>query len=144
MGLAKVTAAISAVEGVANAVKGVFGKDDKALTQEEIIERLRQRPHLAQAEITKIEAQSRDSYTSRWRPSIGYVCAAGLAYAYLVEPLTDRLIVLAAHLSGQAAAGADLIAALPAADTKELTALTLSLIGLGGFRTVEKLLGKAK
>ena len=144
MGLASLQAGITAAEGVANIVKGIFGKDDKALTQQEILERLRQQPHLAQAEITKIEAQSKDAFTSRWRPSIGYVCAAGLAYAYLVAPVMDRAIVLTAHLVESPDAGAALVAALPQADTKELTALTLSLIGLGGFRTVEKLLGRAK
>ena len=39
-----------------------------------------------QADVNKVEAGSSDPFTSRWRPTVGYVCAAGLAYAAIIEP----------------------------------------------------------
>ena len=42
---------------------------------------------LAQSETNKAEAASGDKYASRWRPTIGYICAAGLAYNFLIYPM---------------------------------------------------------
>lgn len=80
-----------------------------------------------QADVNKVEAGSADPFTSRWRPSVGYVCAAGLAYAAIIEPCL-RLLVTVGGVS----------AALPAVDTTLTMQLLFGLLGLGGMRTFEK------
>lgn len=85
-----------------------------------------------QNEVNKAEAQSADPFTSRWRPSVGYVCAAGLAYAAILEPIIRVLAPIAGHTGP-----------LPAVDTTLTMQLLFGLLGLGGFRTYEKTKGAA-
>lgn len=80
-----------------------------------------------QADVNKVEAGSGDPFTSRWRPSVGYVCAAGLAYAAIIEPCL-RLLVTVYGVSTP----------LPAVDTTLTMQLLFGLLGLGGMRTAEK------
>lgn len=80
-----------------------------------------------QADVNKQEAASSDPLTSRWRPCVGYVCAAGLAYASILEPVIRVLAPMLGH-SGP----------LPAVDTTLTMQLLFGLLGLGGFRTYEK------
>ena len=85
-----------------------------------------------QADVNKVEAGSSDAYTSRWRPTIGYVCAAGLAYAAILEPCLHLAVAIYGHP-----------APLPAVDTTLTMQLLFGLLGLGGMRTVEKIKDKA-
>lgn len=80
-----------------------------------------------QADVNKQEAASSDPFTSRWRPCVGYVCAAGLVYASILEPVIRVLAPMLGH-SGP----------LPAVDTTLTMQLLFGLLGLGGFRTYEK------
>jgi hypothetical protein len=101
------------------------------------LEDLRQSGDLAiiagQVDINKIEAGSADPFTSRWRPFIGWVCGAALAFQLVVGPL----IVWGTALAGHPVAA-------PAMQTELLTTLLIGMLGLGGMRTVEKLQGVAK
>ena len=85
-----------------------------------------------QADVNKVEAASADPFTSRWRPSVGYVCAAGLAYAAILEPCL-RLAVTVGGVS----------AALPSVDTTLTMQLLFGLLGLGGMRSYDKSKGAA-
>lgn len=85
-----------------------------------------------QADVNLAEAGSSDPFTSRWRPMVGYVCAFGLAYAAMLEPLI-RIVAPIAGYTGT----------LPAVDTTLTMQLLFGLLGLGGFRTAEKLRGAA-
>lgn len=76
----------------------------------------------AQADINKIESASDDKFKGYWRPALGWVCVAGFSYQLLARPF----------LLG---AGYD----FPALDMETLSALTFGMLGLAGFRTVEKL-----
>ena len=87
---------------------------------------------LAQADINKAEA-STDLFRGGWRPACGWVCAAGLAYTFLLRPVLPWLASLA---------GAD-VQAMPEIDTDTLMVLLTGMLGLGGLRTVERIKGKA-
>jgi hypothetical protein len=87
---------------------------------------------LGQIETNKIEA-STDAFRGGWRPAAGWVCVFGLGYTFLLRPLLPWLVSLT---------GAD-VADLPPIDTMELMALLGGLLGLGGFRTYERVRGKA-
>jgi len=85
-----------------------------------------------QADVNKVEAGSSDPFTSRWRPTVGYVCAAGLAYAAIIEPCL-RLLVTVGGVTTP----------LPAVDTMLTLQLLFGLLGLGAARTHEKVKGAA-
>lgn len=85
----------------------------------------------SQAAINLEDAKSDNLLQYGWRPSVGWVCAAGLAYEFVGRPLLG-------WVSGMAGAPAP-----PSLDLSELITLLLALLGLGGYRTVEKLRRKA-
>ena len=82
-----------------------------------------------QLEINKAEA-SAGAFRGGWRPAIGWTCAAGLAYNFVLRPL----LTFALEYSG--APGE-----LPALDLSELMPLMLGMLGLGGLRSWEKTKG---
>lgn len=87
----------------------------------------------AQAEVNKAEAGSGDPYTRRWRPTIGYVIGAALGFHYILNPL---LLWIAALI------GSDVKP--PAIELDEhLWELILGMLGLAGWRTLDKVRGKA-
>lgn len=79
-----------------------------------------------QADINAAEASNPSLFVSGWRPAIGWIGAAGLAYQYIVRPV---------------AVGAGLHD-LPALD-HSLMELVVAMLGLGGLRTFEKVKGVA-
>jgi hypothetical protein len=83
--------------------------------------------------INAVEAASPSGFTSGWRPAIGWVCAAALAYQYVGRPVLQ----LGFGLAGQ------VLPPLPGIDG-ELWQLMLGMLGLGGIRTYEKVKGVAR
>lgn len=88
---------------------------------------------LAQVEVNKIEAAHSSVFVAGWRPFIGWVCGAALAWAFIVGPvLSWSLAVLGIRES------------LPPIMTDNLFELVLAMLGLGGLRTFEKMRGVAR
>lgn len=88
---------------------------------------------LAQVEVNKIEAGHSSVFVAGWRPFIGWVCGAALAWAFIVGPvLAWSLAVLGIRES------------LPPIMTDNLFELVLAMLGLGGLRTFEKMRGVAR
>lgn len=85
-----------------------------------------------QADVNKAEASSGNPFASSWRPSVGYVCAAGLAYAAILEPLIRVLAPIFGYTG-----------TLPAVDTAITMQILIGLLGLGGMRSAEKIKGAA-
>lgn len=87
---------------------------------------------LAQIAVNQEEAKS-DKFKSNWRPLIGYICGAGLAYQILLRPLIN----FGAQCFGAKAVAEQL-------DMGTLLTLLMGMLGLGAYRTVEKLQDKDK
>jgi hypothetical protein len=88
---------------------------------------------MAQVEVNKVEAAHSSVFVAGWRPSIGWVCAAGLAWAFVVAPVASwAMLVLGIK------------AELPAIQFDHLFELVLAMLGIGGLRTFEKLRGVAR
>lgn len=87
---------------------------------------------LGQLEVNKTEAGT-DTFRGGWRPACGWVCAAGLAYTFLLRPILPWFAALF---------GAD-VPPLPEIDTETLMVLLMGMLGLGGLRTFEKVRGAA-
>ena len=86
-----------------------------------------------QIEINKEEAKSSSLFVSGWRPAVGWICAFGCAWAFILKPVLDW---------GVAIAGST--ATLPVFQTGELMSLLLGLLGMGTLRTYEKFKGVAR
>ena len=80
-----------------------------------------------QTDVNAIEAANPSLFVSGWRPAIGWIGAAGLAYQYVVRPLAV----------GFGATG------LPPLDGS-LMELVVAMLGFGGLRTFEKMQGVAR
>lgn len=80
-----------------------------------------------QIDIAKVDQASQSGFQSGWRPFTGWVCASGFAYMALVRPILPGIL----HMFG-----VDIT--LEAIDTEMLYALLTGMLGLGGFRTYEK------
>jgi hypothetical protein len=106
----------------------------KAQMQLELI-RLQQSGELAQMtgqmEINKVEAASPDLFRGGWRPFIGWICGAGLLYQFLLRPLLGWL----SNINGWAVP--------PPLEMDTLLTLLLGMLGLGAYRTAEKVKGVA-
>lgn len=86
-----------------------------------------------QLEINKAEATNANPFVSGWRPFIGWVCGAALAYTYIVYPL----------LLWVGAVYAPTLAPPKLGNDGMLYELLLGMLGLGGLRTFEKVKGVA-
>lgn len=85
----------------------------------------------AQLMVNAAEAASGNAYASSWRPTVGYVCVAGLFYTFLLQPLLPWIAAVAGIT----------VPPLPPLDTNVLMTLLLGMLGIGGMRTVERMKG---
>ena len=126
---------ITAVLGIGEKLVDRFFPDPKAKAEAILkLRELEQSGELAaiagQLEINKIEAASPKLLVSGWRPSVGWVCVAGLAVQYVLGPLLEWGTLLA----GKAIKA-------PSMDMATLMPLLTGLLGLAGLRTFEKVKG---
>jgi hypothetical protein len=85
-----------------------------------------------QVEINKIEAASTSIFVAGWRPFIGWICAAGLAWQYVGLPIAAAVAV-----------NIDPAIVLPSINGDYLMELVFAMLGFGGLRTFEKIKGTA-
>lgn len=88
---------------------------------------------LGQLEVNKAEAQSSDFFRGGWRPACGWVCAVGLFYTFLLQPLLPWVVALFGKT----------VPPLPPLDIDTLMVLLGGMLGLGGYRSFERVRGKA-
>ena len=77
------------------------------------------------------EAKSTNWWVAGWRPAIGWVCGAGLAYAALVEPFARFAAKVWFGYTGN----------FPVIDTDLTLQILMGMLGLGAMRSVEKVKG---
>jgi Holin of 3TMs, for gene-transfer release len=87
----------------------------------------------AQIAVNLADANSGSNYRGGWRPFIGWVCGLALSWDWIIK----QMVVTAWVMQGHAAP------VLPALSTEQITGLLAALLGLGGYRTMERLKGKA-
>ena len=88
---------------------------------------------MGQLDINKVEAASDSFFKSGWRPAVGWTCVFGLSYQFVFHPFA----VFFLHLN-------EVKALLPTLDLNTLMTLLFGLLGLGAYRTVEKVKGVTK
>ena len=87
-----------------------------------------------QVEINKIEAASQSLFVSGGRPFVVWVCAFALAYAAVIEPIARFVATVSFAYAGP----------FPVIDTDLTMQVLLGLLGLGAYRSVEKIKGVAR
>jgi hypothetical protein len=88
---------------------------------------------VGQMKINEIEAGSDSFFKSGWRPAVGWICVFGLFYQFVFLPFATFFLALY-----------KVTAVMPAMDLNTLMTLLFGLLGLGGYRTIEKLKGITK
>ena len=115
---------------IRSAITGEISPEKKAEVMQRADE-LEKMAMNAQAEINEIEAASPNLFVSGWRPALGWVCVFGIGYQMVFRPLLGCVLV-----------AWDIT--LPELDISSLISLVVAMLGLAGFRTHEKNLGKAR
>jgi len=113
------------IEAIGNILDKLFTSDEEKLDKKVILARLSLQPSMAQVELNKIEAAHRSIFVAGWRPAIGWVCAIGLFYDFIIQK-----ICIGFGLN------------MPPIDASTLHSLVIALLGLGGLRTFEKIKSK--
>lgn len=121
------------IEALGNVFDKLFTSDAERAQAEAVLEKLRQHPAELQVELNKIEAAHRSVFVAGWRPAVGWICAAGVGWAYLGHPL---------FLWAAALWSPDLQP--PAIQTDSLFELVLAMLGMAGLRSFEKAAGRVK
>jgi len=86
-----------------------------------------------QSDINKVEAASTNVFVAGWRPAIGWVCAFGFAWQFVVIPICSWILALN-HVT----------TTLPTLDNNTLLNLTMGMLGLGALRSFDKMKGTSK
>lgn len=84
---------------------------------------------LGQIETNKAEAASGKA-GALWRPGAGWVCVAGMGYTFLAQPLLAWLSAIQGW------------PVPPIINTDTLLFLVTGMLGLGGYRSIERIKGK--
>lgn len=137
MNLNPIAGIIEAVGGVAS---DLITTDKERLSAEIELRKLGQAIDLAQIEVNKVEAANPSVFTSGWRPAIGWVGAAAMAYQFLLYPL---LVWVWTWLQAQGWVASSMQPP-PMLDTDALWVILSGMLGIAGMRSVEKVKGVAK
>lgn len=136
------------VLGISNLIGKVIDKvvpdKDAALQAKQKLLELQQAGELAalasetevikgQLAINQAEAASGSLFVAGWRPAIGWICAASLALQFFVMPLWGYIGAAVGHP-----------VAPPPFDFGALWNITLGMLGMAGWRTLEKVKGVAR
>lgn len=88
---------------------------------------------LSQIQVNLKEAEHASVFVAGWRPAVGWVCATSLGYVAIIEPVARFIATVGYGYSGS----------YPSIDTDLTLQVLLGLLGLGAFRSFEKVKGVA-
>ena len=117
------------VVGIAGNVlnKFVADKNLKMQLEHELKTQL-QTANLAQIEVNKVEAASKNWFVAGWRPSVGWGCSVAMIVHFIILPVGEWI----AALSG-------VKVDMPEFDFSQLSAILMALLGMSGLRSYDKL-----
>ena len=116
------------IDALGNTIDKMFTNDEERMQAQAVLDKIRIQPAILNAEMNKIEAQHRSLFIAGWRPCVGWICAAGIGFAFIGNPLLERFVV-----GDPVAVPLDMI-----------LELVLAMLGMGALRTFEKVKGVTK
>ena len=131
---------ISSIIDSVGKVAGDLITTDKEKMQLEIENRkLDQAIDMAQIEVNKEEAKSSSLFVSGWRPAVGWIGAAALAYQFLLYPILGwawKWLQAMGYVPSE-------MSPPPLLDAEQLWVMLSGILGIAGMRTFEKQKGVA-
>lgn len=124
--------AISGVKVVGDVLDNLFTSDEERLDKAIVRQRLALKADEIQAKINQIEAGHRSVFVAGWRPFIGWICAVSLLYSFM---LRDLIALIAVNSGGNVP---------PELPMEHILGLVIPMLGMGGFRSWEKIKGRTK
>ena len=89
---------------------------------------------LAQVDVNKTEAISTNLFVSGWRPFVGWVCGISLAYVSIIEPFIRFIATVFFKYIG----------VFPVINTEITLQVLIGILGLGAYRSYDKVKGTSK
>ena len=131
---------IGEVIGAVGKVAGDLITTEKERRQLDLEEKkIDQATDLAQIEVNKVEAASSSVFVAGWRPAIGWIGAAAMAYQFLLYPM---LLWVWTYLQGSTWIPQELKPP-PVLDADQLWVILSGILGIAGMRSFEKTKGVA-
>ena len=128
------------IESVGKVAGDLITTDKERMQLELEGRKLDQAIDLAQIGVNNTEAQHASVFVAGWRPAIGWVGAAAMAYQFLLYPLLIWLWALA-QANGYLPAG---MQPPPMLDADALWVILSGILGIAGMRSFEKSRGVAR
>lgn len=116
------------VNAIGSAVDKIFTSDDERAQNKYKQDELEQKPIIEQAKINQEEAKKNSLFHSGWRPAIGWTCAYGLFYHHFAAPMLTQIFGWP----------------MPPVNIESIISLLVPMLGIGGYRTYEKVKGVAR
>jgi hypothetical protein len=83
--------------------------------------------------VNAVEAGNSNLFVAGWRPFIGWICGCALLYTYILVPFGSAVALATGHA----------LPKLPALDNN-LWELMFGMLGMAGWRTLDKIKGSTK
>jgi len=106
--------------------KFVKDKDLQAKLDHEIATLFHQ-ANLAQIEILKEDAKSKNWFQNSWRPFVGWTCGVAMAYHFIIQPLLLTILTATGY-----------VVDLPDFEFAQLSTILMAMLGMSGLRSFEK------
>lgn len=129
----------SVIESVGKVAGDLITTDKERMQLELEGRKLDQAIDLAQIEVNKVEAASSSVFVAGWRPAIGWIGAAAMAYQFLLYPM---LLWGWTYLQGTGWIPKELTPP-PVLDADQLWVILSGILGIAGMRSYEKTKGVA-
>jgi hypothetical protein len=128
------------IDSVGKVASDLITTDKERIELELEGKRIDQATDLAQMEVNKTEAQNQNLFVAGWRPAIGWVGAAAMAYQFLAYPL---LVWSWTWMQAEQIVPQD-VKPPPMLDTEALWVILSGMLGIAGMRSFEKTRGVAR
>lgn len=129
----------SVIESVGKVAGDLITTDKERMQLELEGRKLDQAIDLAQIEVNKVEAANSSVFVAGWRPAIGWIGAAAMAYQFLLYPM---LLWGWTYLQGTGWIPKELTPP-PVLDADQLWVILSGILGIAGMRSFEKTKGVA-
>lgn len=130
----------SMIESVGKVAGDLITTDKERMQLELEGRKLDQTIDLAQIEVNKAEAAHSSVFVAGWRPAIGWIGAAAMAYQFLLYPL---MLWGWTYLQGMGWIPRELTPP-PVLDADQLWVILSGILGIAGMRSFEKTKGVAR